>query len=290
MSGSLIQIENRKTLWTVSTPACVSWVCVDGSSARKPGSHNLPVDSAVKGVKRVNFWDTKILQLTRYRMSLSKILAHLRQSWYTLGDNNYYNVNNNNNNNSIKHLSRLFLSHGSRVMICIILDWVRCLCDPRVSPVVNCAAMEGSASNASVVLLCVRFSDLSVCFVSMNVWSESGFSSMIGAGSLSEASLGLGDVDFDAVGAFRGRVLSYWCRALCCHQPLSGFLSLLIHSWVHAPVLPRWQLGLRLLLWHRWWKLLVFILLLWFLKKLPVVGFKLVELIKLHADVFYWEL
>lgn len=41
----------------------------------------LPVDSAVKGVfKKVNFWDTKILQLTRYRMSLSKILAHLRQS------------------------------------------------------------------------------------------------------------------------------------------------------------------------------------------------------------------
>lgn len=31
-------------------------------------------------------------------------------------------------------------------------------------------------------------------------------------------------------------------------------------------------------------------LLLWFLRKLPVVGFELVELVKLHADVFYGEL
>lgn len=155
MSGSLIQIENRKTLWTVSTPACESWVCGDGSSARKPGSHNLPVDSAVKGVKRVNFWDTKILQLTRYRMSLSKILAHLRQSWYTLGDNNHYNVNNNNNNNSIKHLSRLFLSHGSRVMICIILDWLDC---PVIPTFLRSSAVLqwGIGIGASVVLLCVR--------------------------------------------------------------------------------------------------------------------------------------
>lgn len=172
-SGSLIQIENRKTLWTVSTPACVSWVCVDGSSARKPGSHNLPVDSAVKGVfKRVNFWDTKILQLTRYRMSLSKILAHLRQSWYTLGDNNYYNVNNNNNNNSIKHLSRLFLSHGSRVMICIILDCFGALWSPAFHQL---CCYEGSDS-VHPLYICVFVSVLSVCFfVSMNVWSESGF-------------------------------------------------------------------------------------------------------------------
>lgn len=35
------------------------------------------------------------------------------------------------------------------------------------------------------------------------------FFSMIAAGSLSEAGLGLGDVDFDAVSAFRGGVLSY---------------------------------------------------------------------------------
>ena len=32
---------------------------------------------------------------------------------------------------------------------------------------------------------------------------------VVAAGSLSEAGLGLGDVDFDAVGAFRGGVLSY---------------------------------------------------------------------------------
>lgn len=162
MSGSLIQIENRKTLWTVSTPACVSWVCVDGSSARKPGNHNLPVDSAVKGVKRVNFWDTKILQLTRYRMSLSKILAHLRQSWYTLGDNNYYNVNNNNNNNSIKHLSRLFLSHGSRVIICIILDWFDAFWSSRYSCRQLCC-YEGSASTHPLYF-CVFVSDLSCVF------------------------------------------------------------------------------------------------------------------------------
>lgn len=31
-------------------------------------------------------------------------------------------------------------------------------------------------------------------------------------------------------------------------------------------------------------------LLLWFLRKLPVIGFKVVKLIKLHADVFYREL
>lgn len=174
MSGSLIQIENRKTLWTVSTPACVSWVCVGGSSARKPGSQDLPVDSAVRGVKRVNFWDTEILQLTRNRMSLSKIFAHLRQSWYILGDNNYYNVNsNNNNNNSIKHLSRLFLSHGSQEIACIVLDNFGALWSPLV---LSCAAMRESVS-ASLVLLCVRLNSVFVS-VSVSVWSESGYSFM----------------------------------------------------------------------------------------------------------------
>lgn len=47
-----------------------------------------------------------------------------------------------------------------------------------------------------------------ICIVSMNVRSALGFS-LIGAGLLSEAGLGLGDVDFDAVSAFCGRVLSY---------------------------------------------------------------------------------
>lgn len=159
-SGSLIQIENRKTLWTVSTPACVSWVCVDGSSARKPGSHKLAGRLSSEGsFKRVHFWDTKILQLTRYRMSLSKILAHLRQSWYTLGDNYY-------NNNSIKHVSSLFLSHGSRVGDLHYLP-----CDPRVSPVNQLCCYEGSAS-VHPLYVCVFVSDFVCVFVSMKVWSE----------------------------------------------------------------------------------------------------------------------
>lgn len=189
-------------------------------------------------------------------MSLSKILAQLRRSWNTLGDNNYYNVNNNNNNNnnSIKHLSRLFLSHGSRLMNCIILGYCGAQWSPRASCHQLCCC-EGSTSVHP--FLCVR---LRFVFVSVNVWWASGLSSAIGAGMLSEASLGLWDVDFDAVSTFRGGVLPHWCRPLCCHQPLSGFLPLLVHSRVHTPVLPCWQPGLWLLLWHRWWKLLVFIL------------------------------
>lgn len=99
-------------------------------------------------------------------------------------------------------------------------------------------------------------------FVSSSVW-----------GLFSEAGLGLGDVDFDAVSAFRGGVLSYWRRLFRRHQPLSGFLPLLVRSRVHTPVLSRWQSGLGRLLWHRWWKLLVFILLLRLFWKLPVVCF-----------------
>lgn len=118
---------------------------------------------------------------------------------------------------------------------------------------------QGSGLCASVVQLCVRLRFVCV-FVSMNVWSESGVCPMISAGSLSEAGLGLGDINFNAVRAFCGGILSYWRGALCRHQPFPGFLPLLVHSWVHAPVLPRWQLGFRLLLWHRWWKLFVFIL------------------------------
>lgn len=137
---------------------------------------------------------------------------------------------------------------------------VWCPLIPTFSPVVICAAKRDRHLHirCTSVCFCLR----SVCVFCVNEclkWVRI-FSSMIGAGSLSEAGLGLGDVDFDAVCAFRGRVLSYWRCALRCHQPLSGFLSLLVHSWVHAPVLPCRQLGLRLLLWHRWWKLLVFIL------------------------------
>lgn len=147
-SGSLIQIENRKTLWTVSTPACVSWVCVDGSSARKPSSHKLAGRLSSEGsFKRLYFWDTKILQLTRYRMSLSKILAHLRQSWYTLGDNYY-------NNNSIKHVSSLFLSHGSRVGD-LHYSGLFALWSPRYS-CQSAVLLWGIGLCASVVRLCVR--------------------------------------------------------------------------------------------------------------------------------------
>lgn len=168
-------------------------------------------------------------------MSSSKILAHLRQSWYTLRDNNYYNVN---NNNSIKHLSRIFQSHGSRVMICIILDCFCALWPPHFSCYQLCC-FEGSAT-VHPLYICVS---CQICLVCLCQWMSEvsqDFFSMIAAGSLSEAGLGLGDVDFDAVSAFRGGVLSYWCRALCCHQPFPGFLPLLVHSRVHAPVLPRW--------------------------------------------------
>lgn len=114
---------------------------------------------------------------------------------------------------------------------------------------------EGSASVHP--LFCVQ---ISLCLCrreSEGIWS---CSSMIGAGPSSESGLGLGDVDFDAVGAFCGRVLSYWRRSLCCHQSFPGLLPLLVHSRVHAPVLPCRQLGLWRLLWHGWRKLLVFLL------------------------------
>lgn len=112
---------------------------------------------------------------------------------------------------------------------------------------------------ASVVHLCVRVR-ICVCLCQWMSEVSQDCSSMIGAGSPSEACLGLRDIDFDAVSALRGGVLSYWRRPLCCHQPFPGFLPLLVHSRVHTPVLPRWQLGLSWLLWHRWWKLLVVIL------------------------------
>lgn len=117
---------------------------------------------------------------------------------------------------------------------------------------------EGSASVHPLNMVFV--SNLSVCLCQWMSEVSQDCSSLIGAGSFSEAGLGLRDVDFDAVSAFCGGVLSYWCCALCRHQPFPGFLPLLVHGRVHAPVLPRWQLGLRLLLWHRWWKLLVFVL------------------------------
>lgn len=112
---------------------------------------------------------------------------------------------------------------------------------------------------ASVVHLCVRVR-ICVCLCQWMSEVSQDCSSMIGAGSPSEACLGLRDVDFDAVSALCGGVLSYWRCPLCCHQPFPGFLPLLVHSRVHTPVLPRWQLGLSWLLWHRWWKLLVVIL------------------------------
>ena len=158
-------------------------------------------------------------------------------------------------------LSRFFQSHGSRVMIGI----VSVPCDPHVSPVISCAAMR----DRPLCIRCTSVCSCQICLCVLCQWMSKVSQdrifffvppSMISAGLLSEAGLGLGDVDFDAVSTFRGGVLSYWRRALCCHQPFPGFLPLLVHSWVHASVLPRWQLGLRLLLWHRWWKLLVFIL------------------------------
>lgn len=140
-----------------------------------------------------------------------------------------------------------------------LLFWIVSVpCDPHVFPVISCAPMRDR--RLCIRCTCVFVSDLSVCLCQWMSGVSQDFSLMIGAGSLSEAGLGLGDVDFDAISAFRGGVLSYWRSALCCHQPFPGFLPLLVHSRVHAPVLPRWQLGLRRLLWHRWWKLLVFIL------------------------------
>lgn len=101
----------------------------------------------------------------------------------------------------------------------------------------------------------------SVCVgVGDSLKGVSGCSSMIGADPSSESGLRLGDVDFDAVGAFCGRVLSHWRRSLRCHQSFPGFLPLLVHGRVHAPVLPRRKPGLWRLLWHGWWKLLVVVL------------------------------
>lgn len=158
-----------------------------------------------------------------------------------------------------------FLSHGSRVMVCIILD-----CCP-VIPRLSCAAVRDrplcircTSVYLPQICLCVCVNECLkwVRFLFCCFFSSSSFSSSFttGAGLLSEAGLCLGDVDFDAVCAFRGGVLPYRRRTLRRHQPLSGFLPLLVHGRVHAPVLPRGQLGLGLLLWHRRWKLLVFIL------------------------------
>lgn len=158
----------------------------------------------------------------------------------------------------ILNICQGYFCPSSRVKICITVYCFVALWPPRLSCHQFCGYGGGIGLCASVLHLCVCLK--SVCVFVSKVWSEWGFSSMIGAGLLSEAGLGLGDVDFDAVGAFRGGILPYWCRTLCCHQTFPGFLSLFVHSWVHTSVLPRWQLGLRLLLWHRWWKLLVFIL------------------------------
>lgn len=59
------------------------------------------------------------------------------------------------------------------------------------------------ASNIYIYFVCV--SDL--CCVNECLKCVSNF--LIGAGLLSEAGLGLGDVDFDAVSTFCGGVLSY---------------------------------------------------------------------------------
>lgn len=124
-------------------------------------------------------------------------------------------------------------------------------CDLHAS-VISCAGMRGRP-------LCIRCGLCSDRFVLVLIRVRSCFS-MIGDASSSESGLGLGDVDFDAVGAFCGGVLSYWGCSLCCHQSFSGLLPLLVHSRVHAPVLPCRKPGLWRLLWHGWWKLLVFIL------------------------------
>lgn len=125
-------------------------------------------------------------------------------------------------------------------------------CDLHAS-VVSCAGMRARP-------LCIRCSLCSDQFVVVltRVWRSC--SSVTAAAPSSESGLGLGDVDFDAVGALRGGVLPYWRRSLGRHQPFPGLLPLLVHSRVHAPVLPRRKPGLWRLLWHGWWKLLVFIL------------------------------
>lgn len=81
-----------------------------------------------------------------------------------------------------------------------------------------------------------------------------------GRGRVSEAGLGLWDVDLDAVGALRGRVLPHRGGALGRHQPLASLLPLLVHGRVDAALLPRRQLGLGLLLWHGRRELLVVVL------------------------------
>lgn len=131
-------------------------------------------------------------------------------------------------------------------------------CDP--PRFISCAATRDRTLCIRCTSVCSSLFCLCVFLCQWMFEVSQGFSSMIGAGSLSETGLGLGDVDFNAVSTFRGGVLSYWRRTLRCHQTFPGFLPLFVHGRVHAPVLPRWQLGFSLLLWHRWWKLLVFIL------------------------------
>lgn len=140
-------------------------------------------------------------------------------------------------------------SHGRRVKICV--------CCPVISTLLSSAVLGWGLGLCASVEVCVQIS-LCWCW-----WQSEGVrscSSMIGADPSSESGLGLGDVDFDAVGAFCGGVLSHWRRSLRCHQSFPGFLPLLVHSRVHAPVLPRRKPGLWRLLWHGWWKLLVFVL------------------------------
>lgn len=132
-----------------------------------------------------------------------------------------------------------------------------CVCCPVISTLLSSAVLGWGVDLCASVVVCVQ---ISLCWC----WGESGgvrsCSSMIAAGLSSESGLGLGDVDFDAVGAFCGGVLSYWRRSLRCHQSFPGLLTLFVDSRVHAPVLPCWKPGLWRLLWHGWWNLLVFLL------------------------------
>lgn len=134
--------------------------------------------------------------------------------------------------------------------------WVKiCVCCPVISTLLSSAVLGWGVGLCASVVVCVQ---ISLCW-----WESEGVrscSSMMGAGPSSESGLGLGDVDFDAVGAFCGGVLSYWCRSLGCHQSFPGLLPLLVHSRVHAPVLSCRKPWLWRLLWHGWWKLLVFVL------------------------------
>lgn len=132
----------------------------------------------------------------------------------------------------------------------------RSVCCPVISTLLSSAVLWWGIDLCASVVLRVQ---ISLCCVDEFLKGSGDVPQWRGLFS-SESGLGLGDVDFDAVGAFCGGVLSYWCCSLRCHQSFPGLLPLLLYSRVHAPVLPCRQLGLWRLLWHRWWKLLVFIL------------------------------